>query len=209
MSQVAISTLRCGEIEFVGPLDVGGKTVTGPTCISRVFKGKQKGQTYQGALKKNMRHGKGVLTWPDGRRYEGEFKNNQQHGKGRYAIPADEDENEASGTYEGEFKNDEFDGKGVIELSNGSGYEGEFKKGLKHGMGVMWLGNDGGTSMGEWYYGKILHGVYTSSKSLGERHSLVTKISSSGIPLQVDNGIHLKYFYNAFIVMMVDCFLDP
>jgi hypothetical protein len=29
-------------------------------------------------------HGKGVLTWPNGKKYEGEFQNDQRHGIGKY-----------------------------------------------------------------------------------------------------------------------------
>lgn len=35
-----------------------------------------------GEYKDDVKHGEGVLTWPDGRKYEGTFKNGRMHGIG-------------------------------------------------------------------------------------------------------------------------------
>jgi len=52
-----------------------------------------------------VRHGKGVLTFYDGRKYEGDFAGDMFHGKGVMVLLENE-------KYEGEFQNDGFDGKG-------------------------------------------------------------------------------------------------
>ena len=39
-------------------------------------------KTYNGEWKDGERHGKGILTWPNGDKYEGEWKNGKHEGKG-------------------------------------------------------------------------------------------------------------------------------
>lgn len=62
---------------------------------------------YEGdLLENNIRHGKGVQTWPDGSKYIGDWYQDSAHGKGKL-IHGDGD------VYEGYWKNDKADGYGV------------------------------------------------------------------------------------------------
>lgn len=38
---------------------------------------------YEGEFLNDLKHGKGVLTWPDGRQYEGQFADGRFHGEAR------------------------------------------------------------------------------------------------------------------------------
>ena len=38
------------------------------------------GMVYDGEWKNDLRHGFGVLTWPDGRKYEGDYKEGLKDG---------------------------------------------------------------------------------------------------------------------------------
>ena len=40
--------------------------------------------TYDGDVKKDKAHGKGIITFSDGSKYEGKFSKNKIHGKGKY-----------------------------------------------------------------------------------------------------------------------------
>lgn len=57
------------------------------------------GGLYEGEVRIEVPHGKGVLTWPNGNRYEGEFQFGFIHGQGRYQW-------EDGAVYEGEFRDD-------------------------------------------------------------------------------------------------------
>ena len=75
---------------------------------------------YEGETRGGERHGKGVMTWPDGRRYEGEWRGGWFHGLGVYTWP--------DGTrYEGEFRDNNIHGLGVFTEADGTRYEGEFR----------------------------------------------------------------------------------
>ena len=46
-----------------------------------------KGAEYNGSWLQGRMHGKGTLTWPDGRSFHGQFRQNQKHGFGKMEIP--------------------------------------------------------------------------------------------------------------------------
>ena len=102
-------------------------------------------------VENNVRHGRGILLWPDGSKYvgywvkdkasirgklihndgdiyEGEWLDDQPNGKGIYIHK--------EGTiYEGDWKNDKQDGYGKEKWLDGAYYEGEYKDGKKNGKG--------------------------------------------------------------------------
>ena len=99
----------------------------------------------------NIRHGRGVLIWPEGSKYLGYWVNDKANIKGKL-IHNDGDIYEGEwlddkpngkgiylhkdGTvYVGEWKNDKQDGKGKEKWADGSWYEGEYKEGVKYGKG--------------------------------------------------------------------------
>ena len=64
-------------------------------------------------------HGKGVMTYPDGRLYEGDFKNNQRNGFG-VMIYQDGGKYSEGSRYEGGWRDDKRHGKGVMIYPNDS-----------------------------------------------------------------------------------------
>jgi hypothetical protein len=108
--------------------------------------------------KNKVRHGRGILIWPEGSKYsgywvgdkanikgklihsdgdiyEGEWSDDKPNGKGIYYHK--------DGTiYEGDWKNDKQDGNGKEKWVDGAWYEGEYKDGKKHGKGKFhWSDN--------------------------------------------------------------------
>jgi hypothetical protein len=158
----AIATVYYDGMDLTGPLDTdsNGRTVSGPNCTARIYKGTGKGMTYEGGLLRNKRHGKGILTWPNGQRYEGDFVNDVKHGYGVMRM-VDGNTNKFAGTYEGEFRNDVFNGKCVITEPSGARYEGQCKDGKRHGKGLR-TSEDGVKFEGEWYEDSMARAVCTT-----------------------------------------------
>jgi hypothetical protein len=88
-----------------------------------------KDSIFRGALKENMRHGKGVITYTNTRVYEGDWRNDKRDGKGYERFSN-------GNTYIGDYVAGQVDGQGRYVWSTGEFYEGEWKKGLKDGYGV-------------------------------------------------------------------------
>ena len=42
---------------------------------------------YEGQWRQGKKHGKGKLTWPDGKNYEGRFVDDKPHGLGTFVDP--------------------------------------------------------------------------------------------------------------------------
>lgn len=79
----------------------------------------ENGDVYDGEIKDEEPHGKGVMTYADGKKLDFEdWKNGVATGKGV--------ETEVDGTvYTGEFKEGYWHGKGVCTHDNGDVYDGE------------------------------------------------------------------------------------
>ncbi|KAL4480288.1 hypothetical protein ABPG74_020804 [Tetrahymena malaccensis] len=107
----------------------------------------QNGSWYRGQLKKDQKHGKGIIDFNDGMSYEGEFKNDKFNGEGQLKYSNGD-------YYQGGFKDNLFDGKGYIQYSNGSSYEGGFKNGKYNGFGEF-KQNNGQNKSGEWKDGEM------------------------------------------------------
>jgi len=74
-------------------------------------------------------HGKGVLTYKDGR------------------------------TYDGDFIADKREGNGYLTWANGNWYKGEFRQNAQHGKGVFFSKELGKEQQGEWENGKRLRWI--------------------------------------------------
>jgi len=83
-----------------------------------------KGAIYLGNTSNGMRHGKGIMKYPNGRQYEGFWKHDMRDGKGFERYPN-------NNTYFGQFKYGKAHGKGVYTWANGEVYDGEWDQGLK------------------------------------------------------------------------------
>ena len=81
------------------------------------------GAIYTGTWKGGMRHGKGLMIWPDGARYDGNWSFNWACGQGKF-IHTDGD------TYEGEWANNKANGQGTYQNVKGARYVGKWKDDL-------------------------------------------------------------------------------
>jgi hypothetical protein len=106
------------------------------------------GDFYEGGLKNDHKHGRGVMKFADGRTFVGEYVNGQMiEGKMTY---------QDGSTYAGSWVDGMRHGRGRCVFSDQSVYEGEFREGEFFGYGRMsW--SDGGWYEGEWFNGEM-HG---------------------------------------------------
>lgn len=129
----------------------------------------ESGKEYNGQVKnENIPHGKGTLTWSDGKKYFGDFKEGKRDGKGttrypngnKYVGDYKEDKRTGKGTftwpdgenYVGDFIDGWRTGKGTHTYTNGDIYVGEQKKSKRHGFGKYTYA-DGSVSEGIWENG--------------------------------------------------------
>lgn len=106
------------------------------------------GDFYEGGLKNDHKHGRGVMRFADGRTFVGEYVNGQMiEGKMTY---------QDGSTYAGSWVDGMRHGRGRCVFADQSIYEGEFREGEFFGYGRMaW--SDGGWYEGEWFNGEM-HG---------------------------------------------------
>jgi hypothetical protein len=71
-------------------------------------------------------HGRGKMSYDNGRKYEGEWKHGRWHGQGRLVNPNGD-------TYEGEFDHDARHGHGCYKWANNNVYEGDFFEDKRQG----------------------------------------------------------------------------
>lgn len=100
------------------------------------------GAIYEGELVGGMRHGKGILTWPDSRRYEGQFRKGLFHGMAVMDWP---DGRRYIGKYEANQKH----GEGLFEWPDGRRYDGQWANGKRHGQG-RYVNARGESRLGTW-----------------------------------------------------------
>ena len=77
---------------------------------------------YTGSRQDNVPHGKGTMTWPDGRKYSGDWKNGKHHGYGTYSWPGGQ-------VYRGQWQNNVWHGQGTYSKPNGTIMTGEWRDG--------------------------------------------------------------------------------
>jgi hypothetical protein len=104
---------------------------------------------YTGQFKNNVRHGQGILKYPNGDVYDGMWKNNQMYGNGILTY--------ANGDYfSGEFVDGKINGHGILKYKNNNVYNGEFLNNLPHGRGKYKTNvNNKCIYNGFWEYGKM------------------------------------------------------
>ena len=120
------------------------------------------GGIYNGSLLNDRPHGRGFLTYADGRRYDGDFVNGMPHGRGRMKYTN-------GNVYIGDFANGLREGHGTLELNPGTKlwtwYVGEFKADKREGKGRQSF--NGGHYEGDWKNNKR-NGEGTLSFNHGE-----------------------------------------
>merc|ERR1712023_305464 len=65
----------------------------------------------------DKKHGRGVMTWPDGHKFDGNWRNDKPHGLGTMTYPNGD-------TLKAEFHEDGTHGPALITYANGDKYEG-------------------------------------------------------------------------------------
>jgi len=90
---------------------------------------------YEGQVFEDVPHGSGVIRYDNGDVYIGSFKSGQRHGKGELTFK------NGRGFYKGQFENDYISGYGKFDYGDlfpkirNDYYIGQFKDGKKHGKG--------------------------------------------------------------------------
>ena len=101
-------------------------------------------------INNNVRHGRGILVWPEGSKYSGYWVNDKANIKGKL-IHSDGD------IYEGEWLDDKPHGKGIYIHKDGTIYEGEWKQDKQDGIGKE-----------KWPDGAFYEGQYKNGKKNGK-----------------------------------------
>jgi len=86
---------------------------------------------YTGGYQYGLKHGMGLLEYPNGDTYRGQFAFDKRHGSGTYKYASD-----------------------------GNMYSGEWSNGLRHGRGAFVFGSDGSQLVGTWVNGNIVSGKW-------------------------------------------------
>ncbi|XP_061443337.1 ALS2 C-terminal-like protein [Rhineura floridana] len=110
-----------------------------PVCRFSAFtfrgEGRFKSATYEGEWRLGQPHGKGTLTWPDGRNYVGDFKEGLEHGFGICLVPrASRDRYDC---YKCHWREGQMNGYGICEYGDEMVYKGYFKDNVRQGFGVL------------------------------------------------------------------------
>ncbi|CAF0969415.1 unnamed protein product [Didymodactylos carnosus] len=71
---------------------------------------------YNGDVYQNKKHGKGTLTWADGRTFTGHFYGDKRHGFGSFEIPT-------HSAFKGLYRDDERFGPGIVSYTNSQNEE--------------------------------------------------------------------------------------
>ncbi|KAL3936910.1 MAG: hypothetical protein SGBAC_007865 [Bacillariaceae sp.] len=104
------------------------------------------GMEYEGGFLDNLKHGLGVITYPDGRVYDASFQLGKMSHKGHLTWPD-------GCKYWGHWNDDGVPhGRGKKVFTDGSIYDGEFEDGVFQGHGRLTYA-DGSWHLGEWQDG--------------------------------------------------------
>lgn len=106
-------------------------------CFKFTFRaeGRFKNAVYDGEWCRSKPHGKGTLTWPDGRNYVGDFKEGFEHGFGICLVPrTNEDRYDC---YKCHWWEGRMRGYGICEYGNDMVYKGYFQENVRQGFGIL------------------------------------------------------------------------
>lgn len=84
---------------------------------------------------RKIKHGTGVMRWPDGREYLGQFVLDKMQGEGTMTWPD-------GAKYVGQYHNNKKEGIGKLTMADGASFEGNFYKGMRHGE-LLYIKPDG------------------------------------------------------------------
>ncbi|KAH0627671.1 hypothetical protein JD844_003750 [Phrynosoma platyrhinos] len=178
-----------------------------PLCRFSTFtfrsEGRLKNATYEGEWCLGKPHGKGTLTWPDGRNYVGDFKDGLEHGFGICLVPhTSEDRYDC---YKCHWREGRMSGYGICDVRQGFGvldntssaehpfkYTGHWENDKKSGYGVWDDKERGERYIGMWHEDQR-HGtgiVVMQSGVCYRRTFHLDKMVGSGILLLEDGSMY-------------------
>lgn len=174
------------------------------------------GETYEGNLIDQKRHGFGIYKFKNGDQYIGDWLNDKPNGKGKYKwINGD--------VYHGDFEENFQTGKGIFEFKNGEKYMGEFLNSKKHGKGKfffsngniydgMWV-NDKMHGFGVLYFlnGQQYEGDFGDNKFISGKHFL-SNSKDQFIIINNLSAVNSMYMYTNqayFTPNLINNFSDP
>ena len=163
-------TYRSGDV-YTGTFDEKGR----PSGSHGHYLWAADGQEYKGDFIEGYRHGKGVLTWPNGSVYQGSFVRNVRTGPAIYHAPG-------GIVYHGSFQQGVYHGYGEYQGPDKSVFRGTFDNGKPHGHGVLVNQNGDIVHDGEWEHGKPFDPTTTNDSSNnngGVTHSNKTATAST------------------------------
>jgi len=142
------------------------------------------GAKYEGGFKEGKFHGKGILTWPNGKyQYIGNFVNGDRSGYGTFTF--------GNGTrYEGNWNGHAREGFGTANFPNGDKYIGEWKNDFQDGQGTLTYADGRPQDKGVWVKGNFqpLNPVVSTNQELSTRLN-IAEINKQKIPAgQVPNS---------------------
>ena len=108
------------------------------------------GIVYEGGFVGGKPHGRGIMTWPDGKKYDGQWLNGKKHGQGTMYWP-DSMFNDATKKHEGLWANDLPNGQGRRTYMDGTVDTGIWTNGVLH-QDILIAGE--GFYKGEWRHGQ-------------------------------------------------------
>jgi hypothetical protein len=80
---------------------------------------------YEGFWDRDLKHGKGITTYPDQSMFVGDLKQGIKHGRGKYVWSSGD-------SYEGGWKNNKMEGPGIFRHMGDGPLEGNFKNNYFH-----------------------------------------------------------------------------
>lgn len=114
-----------------------------------------------------LRHGRGIMNYPNGCRYAGSFFNDKRQGFGKVWYP------NGIGIYTGDWHDNKRHGTGSMIFANGDTYEGQWRVDEPNGVGTLFMKSTGelynggfvnrqkdGTGLYKWPTGDVYRGEY-------------------------------------------------
>ncbi len=97
--------------------------------------------------------GNGTFIWKDGEKYAGEYLNDLRHGRGVETYPDNDAFSRVS--YDGRWKEGKQSGVGKLVWKNGERYVGEFQDDQQNGEGILYSATNKILKQGHWKNGQL------------------------------------------------------
>ena len=179
----------------------------------------ENGDEYEGYYENDLKQGKGVWRFINGRVYIGDFKNDKMDGKGRFSWPETVGNEVKYSLYIGEYKENKKHGRGTLMWAEGRTYEegkcpghGNYD-GIEKCDGNNWFnGNQSGYGVMKWNDGTRYEGHWKVGKQEGSGRMIWPdgkyydgywengKEEGEGIMTYADGGREKRTYKNGVII---------